>query len=504
MTNVAAVLWQHLEHPHWEPVAELAHPGVGVVIDAVRRGDDTTASLPVDVAVRLLGTLDDPRSAAAGDTRGAVVAAVGDTPARRQRRSDGNAAADALFAGSGNDILARITARRRIADTDTVVERYLGLDDPTRDLIAAELIMRAGTTVGAAVFADRATARRAQITAMRAKMIAVAGNMNAWTAARRISRPLERVLASAGLVALHPYDKDLEVVERGRFDHASLVDLVGAAFTASVAVRGPRDVVTEALGEVTPPRRGTRNRLQVNAVLISAATSGADVTAARAWLDVFDDTLPLMHGAVNLLGEGVGGDYIATILNTHHRKVNCGTVNKTTAARVLEHCGTHLEPAAAITVALSARQRRAYSMTPAVLARLLAGHFGPIDAWPVIESALSGNGDIRLHNAMVQIIEDGPSALLDSGLSATDSCCDGLAPLWDLIAGGATVADLVDTARHSAGAGAGAALARALGAALGDTADDDAWAAICALADTFDGTPAQLVDIAVATTATAA
>lgn len=150
---LAKTLWPHLE-TGWDDIAELETPGIAAKLAAVRAGTASTSTLNVTAAVKVLSELADPEAAAAGDTRVAVRAALGErhaatTPKKRTTPSE------RLFAGTPDDVVAALKKKRSV--TPALSAAYRGASPEVRDATWELMLWNATSSrVAADVLAERA------------------------------------------------------------------------------------------------------------------------------------------------------------------------------------------------------------------------------------------------------------------------------------------------------------------------------------------------------------
>lgn len=503
MANTFTKVLSQYAHVGWEHLAELHHPGVTAKIAAVRAGDATTATLPARIAARLIRELPEPEAATAGDTRTAVTDALA-VLATEPRPVTASNAARRLFTGDIADIAARIEARRS-ALSETHVAAWAELDHDTADQLAAAVL--ANTTVrGAAMaFTELSVRHRSTVTERAAAAVAQPHQAADGREAESVTTR-RQTLADAVRAALAAWLRDHTTIPDGgvggdviAYPHhvpeAAGEGLAALAGCAGVSFCGPTELARIAMTQrpVLSDHTGDARRHQAR----TAASSGVPWAEIRA-SHVGDRTLD-------------ADDVIA-----YAGLFDCGPAGRACALEMLRAEIPQLPVP-------SGPPRRSVGD----VVRSYAAELGAPTTLRLLAAAVRGDDDPRLggywlYPALAYLCDDSAptrSELTDAAandpvidaffdrIGAVIDICDtrgvdheNLDELWERFTRSSPL-DRVQRAavKHPRCAAVWARHCDALVAASGaDPAS--VWAAAAALAEGFDGTTAELIDVAAATT----
>jgi hypothetical protein len=501
-TTLTALLWPVLD-TGWEAVAELDQAGITAKIDAVRAGRATTRTLPADVAAKLVGELGDPASAADGDTRLAVRAALGEhsaaTPRARPRRTP----SDKIFDGDPAAVDARLRSRRQISPA--LCAAYLRADPDVAAAVWPTMCERGNHHAYAVVIASQCAARGTEF----------AGELLDWITAtcdrRRYASAQVRERAKVGAhmagdewLAQHGTSRHRIHVNSWEEPPPPLNHPVAAAAGPGIAAVltarsmrfcGPAEFGAGALSDAAITHGATHD------VAHNAAASGID------WATI-SDRLGLAGGVIDIsalspalagIGDAGAARVLADAFNTTFADpsaaIDAGGAAWLARTSYVDLCGDRVTPRAMLGY-LEALTRERGDGATADSAIDVARYYLCSEHRPSTDELATLADDPVLGD----VVRAAAHRLVTATPSASE-LNDGAGDLWALAVERVGAATLAATARQTRNRGWLAAWARHIDACIAnhDHLDrSELWAATLAVIDGFDGTTRDAVDVAAA------
>jgi hypothetical protein len=517
--TVAALLINHVDD--WVDLVDINRPGVGAQVDAVLSGTAGTESLPVDVALRLIDTVERPADVAANDQRTKVRARLAERGGHIEQPRIPSAATK-LFDGDTDTIIGRIATRRgRLGSAHAEVWAQLDID--TRRAVAPLLLAKIDGDGAAAVIgqladdqalndvlaaaydairehhdvAAKASVARDQIRA------GIAGNLAAWLRDHSDGGTVSLDIVSPHYDGAHTEPRpDRRSIEAGR-------ELGAAAGRVNLRFSGPVELGACALAAVRPRPLSERSLISARQqmLLFTGVDCGMDWATIRREILDHDGALPTT--AVDQLSQ------LLTARPTEQRRAAAADILRTemtmnreggphigapyTLHGALAELGGHLDDTERLHIIVQrctpvgAGTTRAYWVGPTLrtlspmsrdaVAAVAAEHHD-IAAF-LDQLALDWLGSIgQRHLSGEQFDIDG------TGISYVVERQVAIAAVTDILA---------HTAKHPHLAAAWAHHCEQLLAERRPGDRQAAWVALCQLADGFAGTTSELVDVAIAT-----